>query len=65
MTVKSIKYRLIRWKEFFEAFNHDAPFIVQEIADLFVEPYVYNCQETPTKLLQMASGLKFLHGCEK
>lgn len=41
--VKSIKYPLIRWKEFFDIkFNHDIPFVTPEITDSLVEPYICN-----------------------
>ncbi|VDN50824.1 unnamed protein product [Dracunculus medinensis] len=40
-SVKGIKDRLIRWKEFFEAgLKHDAPSVVPNITDSPVEPYV-------------------------
>ncbi|VDN53510.1 unnamed protein product [Dracunculus medinensis] len=47
--IKSIKDRLIRWKEFFEAkLNHEAPSVAPDIADTFPEAYVCNC-EPPTE----------------
>uniref|UniRef100_A0A0N4UFM7 Calmodulin n=1 Tax=Dracunculus medinensis TaxID=318479 RepID=A0A0N4UFM7_DRAME len=46
--VKSIKDRLIRWKEFFEIkLNHEAP-VAPDIADTVAGPYVCNC-ESPTE----------------
>ncbi|VDN59542.1 unnamed protein product [Dracunculus medinensis] len=43
--IKTVKDRLRRWKEFFEGkLNHGPPFIVQNITDLPVEPYVCNCK---------------------
>ncbi|VDN51632.1 unnamed protein product [Dracunculus medinensis] len=42
--VKSIKDRLIRWKEFFEIkLNHEAPSVAPDITDMFAEPYACNC----------------------
>ncbi|VDN51205.1 unnamed protein product [Dracunculus medinensis] len=44
VTVKNVKDRLIRLKEFFVVkLYHEAPSLVPNIADTFVEPYDYNC----------------------
>lgn len=42
---KAINNRHIRWEVFFGAkLNHKAPYVIRDIVNSLVEPYVCNCQ---------------------